>query len=134
MIKPILLATALAFAVPAGGALAHDYSDWGGDQAEHQDFHDEINDAHAEAHAHGFSSEAEHRGYHEALRQLHDGYHDDHPYAYDDRRLPREHRRRYYSNSYSPYYGSGSYYGNGSYYRSRPSYGSGWNYSYGSGW
>ena len=128
MIKPILLATAIAFAVPAGAALAHENSDWYGDQAEHQDYHDEIDAAHAQAHAYGFSSEAEHRGYHEALRQLHDGFHDDHPYAYDDRRLPREHRRRYYYNSYSPYYGGSSY------YRSRPSYGSSWSFSYGSGW
>lgn len=120
MLKRLIVATAIAFALPAGAALAHENDSWWGDQEEHQGFHDEADYAHADAHARGFYSGAEHRGYHRALKQMHREFHYDHPDAYNDRRLPRE-RRRYYRSYGDRYYGS-------------PYYGSGWSFSFGGGW
>ena len=93
------------------------------DHAEHGYFHDEVDAAHERAHERGFYSEEEHDGYHRALRQMHDEFHDDHPGTrHDGYRLPRSHRyygygRGYSSYGYSPYgyspYGYSPYDGGG---------------------
>lgn len=73
-LKSALLATAFAFTIlPALPALAHDDEDYG-----HRAFHDDLGEAHERAHEEGFESRSEHRAYHRALRDLHEGYHDDH--------------------------------------------------------
>ncbi len=105
VIKTLLISfAALALAVP-GAALAQDYS-WyqhQQDHAEHGQTHDEIDAAHAEAHDRGFYSREEHQGYHHALRQMHEEFHDDHPgTSHDGYRLPRSHR------GYSGYSGYGN--------------------------
>ena len=112
MIRKLLVAAAaLGLAAPAA-AHAQDY-DWyqhQQDHAEHGSFHDEADAAHQEAHERGFYSEGEHSGYHRALRDLHDGFHDDHPGTrHDGYRLPREHRSYYGYRSYRPYYGNSGY-------------------------
>ncbi len=127
MLKSILLASAIAFTIPAGSALAHDNGDWWGDQAEHDSFHDDLDAAHEAAHERGFWSPGEHAAYHRALRDMHREFHYDHPDAYNDipppsRRYPRWYSRPYYGYGYAPSYGY------------RPYYGSGWSFSFGGGW
>ena len=84
------------------------------DHEEHGLFHDGASGAHARAHAQGFSSRAEHRGYHRAQRQMHGEFHRDHPGTrHDGYRLPPE-RSAYgyspYSYGYAPYaYGYSPY-------------------------
>ena len=136
MLKPLLLATAIAFAIPAGAVMAQDWDDWSSAQEDHGDFHDEIDEAHARAHERGFASPEEHAAYHRALRDLHREYHEDHPDADNDIRLPSRHHPRWYSGYYGyGYYPYGGYYSR-PYYRRyyRPYYGSSWSFSFGSGW
>jgi len=109
--KLMISAAVLALAAPAA-AFAQDYG-WYQHQQDHEEhgaFHDEADAAHAQAHEEGFYSEAEHEGYHRALEQTHDGFHDDHPGTrHDGYRLPRAHRYGYgyaphgYSYGYAPY-------------------------------
>lgn len=74
-LRNALIAAAVLFAItPVVPALAHDDDD--GD-SDHQQFHEELSDAHERAHEQGFWSRAEHRAYHRALRDMHEGYHDD---------------------------------------------------------
>lgn len=108
MIKTMLISAAtMALAAP-GAALAQDYG-WyqhQQDHAEHGDVHDEADAAHAEAHDRGFYSREEHQGYHRALRDTHDEFHDDHPGTrHDGYRLPRSQRSHwsYQVYGYSPY-------------------------------
>lgn len=72
--KTIIAATVLLLVVPAVPALAHDDDDTG--YSKHEEFHDDLSAAHRRAHQEGFYSRGEHRAYHRALRDLHDGYHD----------------------------------------------------------
>lgn len=131
MLKRLVIgAAALALLAPASGAMAQDFDYYFGNaQADQHDrFHDQEGEAHADAHARGFSSPEEHQAWHEAAREGHDAYHDDHPWTgysgygggyygypgyyenqgyYGDRSYGR---RRYYHHSrtyYRPYGGSG---------------------------
>ena len=125
--KLLISAAVLALSAPAA-AFAQDGWGWyqhEQDHREHGAFHDEADAAHERAHEEGFSSRAEHEGYHRALRDQHDEFHDDHPGTrHDGYRLPREYRYGYsyapYGYSYAPYgysnapYGYGrGYYGGG---------------------
>jgi hypothetical protein len=97
-------AAILALAAAPAAAFAHDESGWYQHQQDHQEhgaFHDEVDAAHAQAHEEGFASEAEHEGYHRALREMHENFHDDHPGTrHDGYRLPRA---RSYGYGYGPY-------------------------------
>jgi hypothetical protein len=103
--KLMISAAVLTLAAPAA-ALAQDYG-WYQHQQDHQEhgaFHDEADAAHAQAHEEGFYSQAEHDGYHRALEQMHDGFHDDHPGTrHDGYRVPSA--RRYGYSSYGSQYG-----------------------------
>jgi hypothetical protein len=108
--KLMISAAVLALAAPAA-AFAQDYG-WYQHQQDHEEhgaFHDEADAAHEQAHEEGFYSEAEHEGYHRALEQMHDGFHDDHPGTrHDGYRLPRTHAYRTYREApygygYAPY-------------------------------
>ncbi len=73
-LRKTLITSALLFMVaPVVPALAHDNDGY----SNHEQFHDQLSDAHERAHARGFWSRAEHRAYHRALRDLHEGYHGD---------------------------------------------------------
>ncbi len=123
MIRNILISAAvLSLAAPAA-ALAQSDWDYGRHQRDHEEhglIHDDADIAHERAHDRGFYSRSEHEGYHEALRDVHREFHDDHPGTrHDGYRLPRENRRyRSSSYGYSPYgyspYGY-SQYGNSPY-------------------
>jgi hypothetical protein len=95
--KALLAAAVLLLSVPAVPALAHDDEDNG--YSSHDQFHDELSDAHERAHEYGFYSGAEHRAYHRALRDLHDQAHGYQPapqyYYYS--------RPRYYGYGYRGY-------------------------------
>lgn len=123
MFRNLIIAVTVAAAVPAVASA----QDWGWrhaqDHQEHGAFHDEVDAAHERAHEEGFVSPEEHEGYHRALRELHDEFHDDHPGTrHDGYRLPRGERYGYYS---YPSYGYAPSYG----YDYAPSYG----YSYSPG-
>ncbi len=118
--KFMISAAVLALAAPSA-VFAQDYG-WYQHQQDHQEhglFHDEVDAAHAQAHEEGFASQAEHDGYHRALRQTHDAFHDDHPGTrHDGYRLPSRNSYGYspygYSYGYSPYqssYAPSDYYG-----------------------
>lgn len=109
--KLIISAAVLTLAAPAA-AFAQDYG-WHQHQQDHEEhgaFHDEADASHEQAHEEGFSSEAEHEGYHRALEQMHDGFHDDHPGTrHDGYRLPRAHRYGQRSAPYGYSYGYAPY-------------------------
>src|SRR5229473_2881839 len=84
MLKRLALgAAALALCLPAGSAFAQSFDDYFGQaqDQEHNDFHEDAGDAHAEAHERGFSSAWEHQAWHENAARAHQAYHEDHPYA-----------------------------------------------------
>jgi len=103
MRKLIIGAAALAICAPAGAAFAQDYGygnygdDWqhAQDHREHGDFHEDIGEAHARAHAEGFHSPEEHAEWHENADRAHRDFHEDHPGTWHD----------HYG--YSGYYGGG---------------------------
>lgn len=115
MLKKLVFAGAvLALSAPAGAAFA---DEWGHmdrheqDHHEHGRFHDQVDEGHARAHAEGFSSRREHRGYHRALRDTHREFHYEHPSTrHDGYRLPSRRGYGYYG---YPSYGYGGYYGYG---------------------
>jgi hypothetical protein len=74
--KTVMAAATVLFIAPAAPALAHD--DYG-DHVQHREYHEDMRDAHRQAHEEGFNSWAEHRAYHRAMRDMHDNYHDSHP-------------------------------------------------------
>lgn len=121
MLKKMLFASSvLALALPASGAMAQGYyGQHARDHEEHGDFHDEVDEAHAQAHEEGFYSRREHKAYHRALRGVHGEFHDEHPDTrHDGYRLPQRRSSGYYG--YQPFSGYSSYGGD-------PAYG----YSYG---
>jgi hypothetical protein len=73
--KALITTAVIFFIVPAVPALAHDDDDYG--YSGHQQYHDQLSEAHERAHEQGFWSRAEHRAYHRALRDMHRSYHDD---------------------------------------------------------
>ena len=82
--KPIFLAIPVMFmaatTLPALPAFAHDDEDTrAADHREHRATHEDLNEAHEQAHDEGFSSRREHRAYHRALRGAHEEFHEDHP-------------------------------------------------------
>jgi len=88
----LLTATALLLATSTMPALAHDDDNYG--YSRHDEFHDDLSDAHRRAHEDGFYSRSEHRAYHRALRDLHQNYHgDDYDTSYRSYYSPY---RRYY--------------------------------------
>jgi hypothetical protein len=98
--KKTLLAAALAFALPAVPAFAHedDYYDSYQHERDHYDhyrYHDRLADEHARAHEEGFWSPGEHRAYHRYLRWKHREFHEDHPGTWHDHWWWRQ---RYYGN------------------------------------
>lgn len=119
MLKKVLFASSvLAFAAPAGGAMAQGYYAYSGqhsrDHEEHGAVHDGVDEAHADAHAEGFYSRREHKGYHRALRGVHREFHDEHPDTWHDGyRLPSRRGGGY--SGYQPYRGYPAYGGFSSY-------------------
>lgn len=117
--KLMISAAALALLAPASAFAQSDWYQHQQDHEEHGAFHDEVDAAHEQAHEEGFASEAEHEGYHRALREMHGNFHDDHPGTrHDGYRVPRAHGYGYYgyggydgySYGYAPYgYGRGYY-------------------------
>jgi hypothetical protein len=88
-LRKTLITTAVLFMVaPVVPALAHDDDDY----SSHERFHDQLSDSHERAHERGFWSGDEHRAYHRALRDLHEGYHGDR----DDYQTYYYPRQRYY--------------------------------------
>ena len=139
MIKQMaIFAAALAIGAPAAAFAQDDDDFYDGrhqqDHREHGGLHDEADYAHARAHQRGFYGRGEHRGYHQALRDVHGEFHEEHPGTrHDGYRLPS--RRSQYRSSYSTYspygyspYGNSGYgyspYGNSGYGNS--GYGSGY--------
>jgi hypothetical protein len=94
MRNALLTVAVLVLSAPVVPALAHDDDDNGYNA--HDQFHDQLSDAHERAHEYGFGSRWEHRAYHRALRDLHDAAHGYQPapqyYYYS--------RPRYYGYSY----------------------------------
>jgi hypothetical protein len=87
-IKALVAAAALTLSATATPVLAHDghsssydsyYNRHARDHRAHYRFHGDVNRAHRRAHEEGFYSRGEHRAYHRALRDLHGGFHQDHP-------------------------------------------------------
>ena len=96
-LKAVMISTAVLFLIaPVASALAHDDDGYG----DHEQFHDQLSDAHRRAHEEGFWSRAEHRAYHRALRDLHEGYHEDND----------GYQSYYYARPRSYYYSSPGYY------------------------
>ena len=110
MINKLMISAAafLALAAPAAAFAQSDWYQHEQDHYEHGAFHDGVDAAHAAAHERGFDSQEEHEGYHRALRDTHEEFHDGHPGTWHDGyRLPREHRSYYGRSRYSrSYYGS----------------------------
>ncbi len=137
--KMLFVSSVLALAGPASGAMAQGYYGYAGqhsrDHEEHGAVHDEVDEAHADAHAEGFYSRREHKGYHRALRGVHREFHDEHPDTrHDGYRLPQRRSGGYYGyqsyRGYSPYGGYPAY----SYPSAGYSYGPTITYSYGRRW
>ena len=93
--KPLLLAIPVMFmaATTLPAFAAHDDQDsHAADHREHRATHEDLNEAHEQAHEEGFSSRRGHRVYHRALRNSHEEFHEDHPNTRHD-----------YYRSYQPY-------------------------------
>ena len=102
-VRKTLLSAAVLFVVaPVLPALADD--DHYGSKAygSHGQIHDQLGDAHERAHDEGFESRREHRTYHRALRDTHEGYHDERD-GYQNYYTPRS----YYAPRYRTYYSYG---------------------------
>ncbi|MBY0508853.1 MAG: hypothetical protein K2P94_01755 [Rhodospirillaceae bacterium] len=120
MKKLLFLTGALLLATPVNAVLARDDNyNWPGgqhqrDHREHEGLHEDIGDAHQDAHAEGFWSRREHRGWHRAAGALHEEFHEDVPNTRHD------HWDGYNRGTgYQPSYG---------YYNSIPSYGFTWSF------
>lgn len=133
--KMLFASTLLALAAPTGGAMAQSYYGYSGydgeharDHDEHGAVHDEVDEAHGQAHAEGFYSRREHKSYHRALRDVHGEFHDEHPNTeHDGYRLPQRRGGGY--NGYQSYGGYSDYGSRGAY-----SYGPSVTYSFGRRW
>src|SRR5947209_7352871 len=100
MKKALIIAGALLLATSASSAYAQPY--YGGYGAygysagpdpyrdyvrqlracrQHERLHQALEAEHAEEHADGFESRADHHDLHDAIEEAHDAYHDDHPRA-----------------------------------------------------
>ncbi len=81
--KALMLAAALTFSAAATPAFAYHSDSYKNrharDHAEHRQTHGNINRGHERAHAEGFYSRSEHRGYHRSLKNLHGDFHETHP-------------------------------------------------------
>ena len=136
MKKTLLIASALLLAT-ASSAFAQGYNPYYGGRAyygrqnaytdyfrqlracqRHERLHEELDAAHAEEHYQGMDGPGDHRDLHDALKDAHDAYHDDHPRAdFCDglaRSNPYPYRYGYQDGGYGNGYGPGYY---------RPNYG-----------
>ncbi|SRR5258707_9648838 len=83
--KALIASAVLLFTAPVVPALAQD--DYG-DHVEQWRLHRDLSEAHRRAHEEGFYRGAEHNAYHRALRDLHEGLHEDHPGNWHVRSFP----------------------------------------------